>query len=87
MPDCVRLTPESLAGVDWLPPSCAYRRLSEGKDLPDWHPLISGDPDSVRRAGAAVGGRVLSERDAGPLEHHVVEWPGQLPRGSRRARR
>ncbi len=87
VPDCVRLTPESLAEVDWLPPSCAYRRLSEGKDLPDWHPLVSGDPDSVRRAGAAVGGRVLSERDAGPLEHHVVEWPGQLPRLPRRARR
>ena len=80
VPDCVRLTPQSLAGVDWLPPSCAYRRLHEGKDLPDWHPLVSGDPDTVRRAGAAVAGRALSERDAGPLEHHVVEWPGQLPR-------
>ena len=79
VPDCVRLTPRSLAGVDWLPPSCAYRRLSEGKDLPVWHPLITGDPASVARAGAAVAGRVLSERDAGPLEHHVVEWPGKLP--------
>ncbi len=79
VPDCVRLTPRSLAGVDWLPPSCAYRRLSEGKDLPVWHPLITGDPASVARAGAGVAGRVLSERDAGPLEHHVVEWPGKLP--------
>lgn len=79
VPDCVRLTPRSLAGVDWLPPSCAYRRLGEGKDLPRWHPLITGDPASVHRAGASVTGRALSERDAGPLEHHVVEWPGRLP--------
>ncbi len=85
VPDCVRLTPQALREVDWLPPSCAYRLLDEGKDLPSWHPLVSGDPDSVRRAGAAVGGRVLSERDAGPLEHHVVEWPGRLPRRRRAA--
>ncbi|HUC18440.1 MAG TPA: YcgN family cysteine cluster protein [Acetobacteraceae bacterium] len=78
--DCVRLTPESLAEIDWLPPSCAYRRLAEGRDLPHWHPLLTGDPASVHRAGASVSRRVVSETRAGPLEHHIVAWPGMMPR-------
>ena len=81
VPDCVRLTPEGLAEIDWLPASCAYRRLSEGRDLAWWHPLISGDPDSVHKAGVSVRGRAVSETDAGPLEHHVVEWPNRAARG------
>jgi uncharacterized cysteine cluster protein YcgN (CxxCxxCC family) len=80
--DCVQLTPSKLKKVDWLPPSCAYRLISEGKDLFAWHPLLSGTQDTVRTAGAAINGRALSERDAGPLEHHIVEWPGQHPVGS-----
>jgi uncharacterized cysteine cluster protein YcgN (CxxCxxCC family) len=80
IPDCVQLTPRKLRTVDWLPPSCAYRLLSEGKELFAWHPLISGSADTVRRAGAAVNGRAISEREAGPLEHHIVEWPGQMPK-------
>ena len=79
--DCVQLTPAKLKTVDWLPPSCAYRLLSEGKDLYWWHPLISGTPDTVRQAGVAINGRALSEREAGPLEHHIVEWPGRHPGG------
>lgn len=80
IPDCVQLTPKKLKKMDWLPPSCAYRRLQEGKDLPSWHPLITGRAESVVEAGASVAGRAISERDAGPLEHHIVEWPGQMPR-------
>lgn len=80
VPDCVRLTPEALTEIDWLPPSCAYRRLAEGRDLPSWHPLITGDPASVHRAGASVAGRVVPETEAGQLEDHVVAWPGQMPR-------
>jgi uncharacterized cysteine cluster protein YcgN (CxxCxxCC family) len=86
IPDCVQLTPAKLKKVDWLPPSCAYRLIHEGKDLFNWHPLISGTAETVRRAGAAINGRALSERDAGPLEHHVVEWPGQMPKRPRAAR-
>jgi uncharacterized cysteine cluster protein YcgN (CxxCxxCC family) len=83
VPDCVQLTPANLKTVDWLPPSCAYRLLGEGKPLYPWHPLISGTPDSVRKSGAAINGRALSERDAGPLEHHIVSWPGEAPKRPR----
>jgi uncharacterized cysteine cluster protein YcgN (CxxCxxCC family) len=66
VPDCVRLTPESLAEIDWLPPSCAYRRLQQGEDLAWWHPLVSGDPETVHSAGISVRGRAVDERRAGP---------------------
>lgn len=83
VPDCVQLTPAKLRKVDWLPPSCAYRLIEEGKELPLWHPLRSGTVESVVEAGASVAGRCLSEREAGPLEHHLVAWPGQMPRKPR----
>jgi uncharacterized cysteine cluster protein YcgN (CxxCxxCC family) len=83
VPDCVQLTPATVREVDWLPPSCAYRLVAEGKDLFWWHPLVSGDPESVHRAGVSVRGRALSERKAGPLEHHIVDWPGRMPRPRR----
>jgi uncharacterized cysteine cluster protein YcgN (CxxCxxCC family) len=83
VPDCVSLTPQSLATIDWLPPSCAYRRLAEGKDLLWWHPLVSGDPASVHRAGVSVRGRAVDERRAGMLEHYITDWPGQMPRTGR----
>ena len=84
VPDCVALTPDDLREIDWLPASCAYRRLAEGKDLPEWHPLITGDPGSVARAGASVAGKVVAERDAGDLEHHIAAWPGRMPKAPAR---
>ena len=86
VPDCVTLTPEALAAIDWLPPSCAYVRLANGEGLADWHPLVSGDPDSVHRAGVSVAGRAVDERYAGPLEHHIVDWPAKAPRAPRARR-
>jgi uncharacterized cysteine cluster protein YcgN (CxxCxxCC family) len=80
VPDCVRLTPEALAGIDWLPPSCAYRRVQEGRDLAWWHPLVSGDPQTVHTAGVSVRGRAIDERVAGALEDHITAWPGRSPR-------
>jgi uncharacterized cysteine cluster protein YcgN (CxxCxxCC family) len=85
IPDCVRLTPSLLREIDWLPPSCAYRRLAEGRRLEWWHPLVSGDPDTVHQAGVSIVGRAISERRAGPLENYVVDWPGRMPRAKRRA--
>jgi uncharacterized cysteine cluster protein YcgN (CxxCxxCC family) len=75
VPDCVRLTPESVKRIDWLPSTCAYRLLADGRPLPEWHPLLTGDPGSVRRAGQSVSGWTVSEDDAGPLEHHMLDRP------------
>ena len=73
VPECVRLTPAKLRQLDWLPSTCAYRLLADGDPLPEWHPLITGDPESVHRAGQSVRGWTVSEDDAGDLEHHLVE--------------
>jgi uncharacterized protein len=73
VPDCIRLTPEKLLTIDWLPETCAYVRRAEGKPLPDWHYLITGDRDSIHRAGASVKGWTISEDDAGELEYHVLD--------------
>jgi hypothetical protein len=60
---CLALSVDLPEAFQWLPGSCAYRRLHEGKELPDWHPLISGDPESVHRAGVSARGKTVSERD------------------------
>ncbi|MFZ9396648.1 MAG: YcgN family cysteine cluster protein [Erythrobacter sp.] len=74
VPDCLRLTLKIVQEVAWLPPTCAYRLRADGRPLPGWHYLIAGDHEAMRRAGISVAGRVVSETDAGPLEHHIVEW-------------
>lgn len=78
VPDCVRLGPERLQDIaHWMPATCAYRLLAEGKALPDWHPLVSGDPESVHRAGISVRGRVVPEsgQDEAELLARIVDWP------------
>jgi uncharacterized cysteine cluster protein YcgN (CxxCxxCC family) len=86
VPDCVKLTPQNLATIPWLPPTCAYRLRAEGRDLAWWHPLISGDPESVHRAGVSVRGRLgppeqTVEQD--DLPDHIVSWPTRVPKGAR----
>jgi len=73
VPECIRLTPAKLRDMDWLPITCAYRLVDEGKPLPDWHHLISGDPESVHRAGMSVRGWTVSEDDVGDLENHLID--------------
>jgi len=73
--DCVSLEPTTVQNLGWLPSTCAYRLLAEGRELPAWHPLVTGDPKSLHRTGISVRGRVISERQAGALEDHVVSWP------------
>jgi hypothetical protein len=63
VPECISLRPALVAEFDWLPSTCAYRLIHEGRDLPRWHPLVSGDPESVHRAGISVRGHVVSARD------------------------
>lgn len=61
VPDCIKLTPGNVEALAWMPRSCAYRRVNEGRGLADWHPLVSGDPESVHRAGVSVRGQTISE--------------------------
>ncbi len=71
--DCIRLTQGKLATIDWLPPTCAYVLRAEGKPLPGWHYLVTGDRESIHAAGASTRGWTVSEIDAGPLEDHIVD--------------
>ncbi|MEQ8370928.1 MAG: YcgN family cysteine cluster protein [Alphaproteobacteria bacterium] len=79
VPDCMTLTRRNLASIAWLPRSCAYRLLAEGGDLLWWHPLVSGDPETIHTAGISVRGRTVSEDDSGELEEHIVTWPDTDP--------
>jgi uncharacterized cysteine cluster protein YcgN (CxxCxxCC family) len=62
--NCMVLSADEPEAYRWLPATCAYRRLAEGQDLPQWHPLISGDPDSVHAAGISAKGKIVSETES-----------------------
>ena len=76
VPDCVTLTPQNLASLSWMPSTCAYRLLAEGKPLPDWHPLISGDPDSVHEAGISIRSYAIDETlvPADSVQEFIIDW-------------
>jgi uncharacterized protein len=85
--DCVRLTPDNILELGWLPPTCAYRLVAEGRDLYWWHPLVSGDPETVHAAGVSVRGRVSANEDAigeEEFEERIVNWPLRIPKRARR---
>lgn len=74
--DCVFLTPENIdRHAYWMPETCAYRLLFEGKPLYDWHPLVSGDPNSVHDAGMSMQGRIVPEYeiDEDDLEQYIIK--------------
>ncbi len=74
MPDCVTLALDVLEKPAWLPETCAYRRLAEGGVLPDWHPLLTGDPQSVIEAGQSVRGRVLGPESGEHPLMNLIDW-------------
>ena len=77
VPECLPLDARSLRRFAWLPTSCAYRRVHEGRGLAWWHPLVSGDPNTVVQAGISVRGNVVSEDAVHPndaLDGHIVRW-------------
>jgi len=59
--DCLVLTADNVAAFSWLPATCAYRLLAEGEALPEWHPLLTGNPDSVHEASISVKGQAISK--------------------------
>lgn len=73
---CMILTPSRVEQYSWLPKTCAYRLLYEGKDLPEWHYLVCEDPDEIHRSGYSVKGKVVSEEYVHPkdLESHMTDW-------------
>lgn len=74
VPDCTVLSPDQIADFRWLPQSCAYRLVYEGKDLPHWHPLVSGDRESIHKAHKSLRHRFLvDERKAEDLEDHILD--------------
>jgi uncharacterized cysteine cluster protein YcgN (CxxCxxCC family) len=75
VPDCVSLTPNEVRTLRWLPSSCAYRLIADGEDLAWWHPLVSGDPETVHDAGISVRGRVIAEQSGADPEDRIVDWP------------
>jgi uncharacterized protein len=88
VPDCVTLTPHQVRTLPWLPPSCAYRRVHEGKGLASWHPLVSGRAESVVEAGASVTGRVFASEDDVTVEimqGRIKHWPNRQPSRARRS--
>lgn len=76
VPDCIQLTPEKLDTIHWLPSSCAYRRVAEGKSLPSWHYLKTGSRQSVIQAKKSAAGRCLSEVDIDEdeIDEYIVRW-------------
>ncbi len=76
VPACLQLTAARAANCRWLPISCAYRRLAEGRGLPAWHPLVCGDAEAVHREGVSVRNRPLqpSMPEGADLTDYIVDW-------------
>lgn len=72
--DCITITLKELDDPYWLPGTCAYRLLAEGKALPHWHPLVSGHARTVFDSGNGIIGRTICEDDADRLDHHLIDW-------------
>lgn len=76
VPNCIALRSDEAHALDWLPSTCAYRLRAQQQRLPDWHPLVSGDANSVHRAGISIRGRAISDEYVHPdgYDEHIVHW-------------
>ena len=79
VPDCVRLTPDKVAKLGWIPHTCTYRLIAEGRDLPDWHHLVSGSRETIHQAGMSVRNATVHELDVSEddMARHITIWPGE----------
>jgi len=83
--DCIPLDAEKIRELTWLPPTCGYRIVADGGDLMWWHPLVSGDGETVHQAGISVRGKVRDETmiDVEDYQDYIVDWPMELPKGAK----
>jgi uncharacterized protein len=74
VPTCIQLNPTNVLELSWIPPTCAYKLLAEGKPLPSWHPLISGRKNGINKGEFILGDQVVSETevDMDNLENHII---------------
>ena len=79
--DCIKLTLDNVREIEWIPPTCAYRRMAEGKGLAWWHPLVCGNSEMIVAIGVSVKGRTVAEEDVQPNDwvNHAVDWPSWEP--------
>lgn len=89
VPDCVKLTPDNVGELAWLPRTCAYRLVHEGRDLMWWHHLISGDRETVHAANVSVRGKVSSELTVKKrnLIRRITQWPDAPDAAPKRKRK
>ncbi len=82
VPACEKMTPENIGSLRWLPATCGYRSVAEGRDLEWWHPLISGNPDTVHQAGVSIRNKAVSEASIGlnEFEKYIMKTPNTVPR-------
>lgn len=79
VPECIQLTPKGMEAVAYfMPETCAYRLLHEGKPLHWWHPLVSGSSETVHEAGVSARGITVNEYEVADedWEDYVIEEPG-----------
>jgi len=76
VPECIDLTQHDFSEYTWLPATCAYKLLSDGQPLPPWHPLITGNKESIFEAGVAIRSFAIKESQINmdDLEEHIIEW-------------
>ena len=74
VPDCITLSTKNVKSLNWMPTTCAYRLIAEEKKLEWWHPLVSGDPNTVHQAGISVRGRVIPEQRGDDPEDRIINW-------------
>ena len=78
VPDCVKLTKENIKDIFFMPPSCAYRRLNEGRGLPSWHPLLNkGKKHIMHQKGMSIRNKTVFETDVdiNEFEDYIALWP------------
>ncbi|MCZ4336907.1 YcgN family cysteine cluster protein [Shewanella colwelliana] len=75
VPGCTKVTLDNIASLTWLPDSCAYRRIYQGRDLPSWHPLLAGDKQQMHANGMSTQNKIVNETKVKYLEDHIVLWP------------